>query len=291
MTSSNATNDVPTAAVVGDPLGVGHHRGLVADRTLLALEVLGSAQGGLGVSELGRRLGVDKSTAHRLLATLQGRGFVRFNPSTQRYLLGFRLMSLAAAAARDVDPVEVARPIMEGLRNACGEAVSLAILTDGDAMIVSKLSGTGVITVNLGVGSRMPVHASALGKTLVAWLPHALRNQSDAPKALDAFTPRTIVSADQFNAHLEGVRMRGWAIDDEEVSIGLRCVAAPVRNSASEVVAALGISGPVNRVTLQAAQDLAQHVIASANELSSLFGWVPINGTIGPAGNVGGTGD
>ena len=108
---------------------------------------------------------------------------------------------------------------------------------------------------------------------------------------LEVFTPRTMASVDQFTAHLELVRLRGWAIDDEEVSIGLRCVAAPVHNSAREVVASLGISGPVNRVTLEAAQDLAQRAIASANELSSLFGWVPMSGSNGPAGTVGVTGD
>ena len=135
MSSSDQSHS-PAVLGDGDIVAVGKQRGLVADRTLLALEVLGSTQGGLGVSELGRRLGVDKSTAHRLLATLLGRGFVRFSPSTQRYLLGFRLMTLGAAAARDIDLVEGARPIMEDLRNACGETVSLAILTDGDAMIV-----------------------------------------------------------------------------------------------------------------------------------------------------------
>ena len=290
MSSSDQSHS-PAVLGDGDIVAVGQQRGLVADRTLLALEVLGSTQGGLGVSELGRRLGVDKSTAHRLLATLLGRGFVRFSPSTQRYLLGFRLMTLAAAAARDIDLVEVARPIMEDLRNACGEAVSLAILTDGDAMIVSKLSGTGVITVNLGVGSRMPVHASALGKALVAWLPVPLQPLKFVSGELEVFTPRTMASVDQFTAHLELVRLRGWAIDDEEVSIGLRCVAAPVHNSAREVVASLGVSGPVNRVTLEAAQDLAQRAIASANELSSLFGWVPMSGSNGPAGTVGVTGD
>lgn len=244
-----------------------------ADRVLRALEELGDAPGGLGVTELGRCLGVDKSTAHRLLATMLARGFVRLNPHTQRYQLGLRLVVLGAIAARGVDLTDIARPVLEALRDDTGEASSLAVLSEGEVIFLAKAAASGALTVNHGVGTRLPAHCSALGKVLLAGGkdPEQI-DRAIAQRGLAGHTPRTITDPDDLRRHLAQVAARGWAIDDEEYAVGLRCLAAPIRDAMGDVVAAAGISGPVTRVTLERVTTLAERVRQAANDISGLLG-------------------
>jgi IclR family transcriptional regulator, KDG regulon repressor len=246
----------------------------VVDRALAALEELADAPSGLGVSELGRRLGVDKSTAHRLLGTMLARGFVRLSPYTQRYTLGLRLVGLGAVAARGVELTEIARPHLEDLRDLVREGASLAVLSEGEVLFLAKAAGPGVLTVNQGVGTRMPVHCSALGKVLLAD-----RRETEefdrviAQRGLTAFTPRTLVDEAELRRHLGLVATRGWAVDDEEYALGLRCVAAPVRDANGRTVAAVGISGPATRVTLEHVETVAFHVSQAAQAISDRLGY------------------
>jgi DNA-binding IclR family transcriptional regulator len=246
----------------------------VAERTLLALEVLADAPGGLGVTELGRRLGVDKSTAHRLLATLQARGFVRLIPSSRRYTLGLRLISLGTAAAQGVDLTEIARPHLETLRDQTGETASLAVLSEGEVLFLSRLTGSGVLTVNHGVGTRLPAHCSALGKVLLAALAGSAEvERIIATRGLARYTPRTITEPDELMRHLHLVRRRGWALDDEEYAIGLRCLAAPVYDATGALVAATGIAGPTTRITLEQIDRMAALVCRTGREISAALGY------------------
>ncbi len=245
----------------------------VVDRALHALEELAEAPGGLGVSELGRRLGVDKSSAHRLLTTLLAHGFVRQNPHSGRYQLGLRLAGLGAIAVRGVDLTDVARPHLERLRDQTGEAASLAVLSDGEVLFLAKAVSQGALTVNQGVGSRMPAHCSALGKVLLAWSEDEAVARAIAQRGLARHTPRTIASEEELRRHLARVQEQGWALDDEEFAIGLRCLAAPVRDSSGTVVAAVGISGPTSRITLRDVEPMAGAVCEAGLAISSDLGY------------------
>jgi IclR family acetate operon transcriptional repressor len=251
----------------------GLHRGQVADRVLLALEALADAPGGLGVTELGRRLGVDKSTAHRLLATMSARGFVRLNPHSQRYMLGLRLVALGTVAARSVDLTDIARPYLEALRDDTEEATSLAVLSEGEVLFLARAAAPGVLSVDHGVGTRMPVHCSALGKVLLAAVgDEVLLDQAIARRGLARFTPRTITDRADLVRHLSQVAARGWALDDEEFSSGLRCLAAPLRDASGAVVAALGVAGPASHITLERVDTMAQLLCATATNISQALG-------------------
>ncbi|MBI3973142.1 MAG: IclR family transcriptional regulator [Chloroflexi bacterium] len=246
----------------------------VVDRALRALEALGDEAGGLGVTGLGRRLGVDKSTAHRLLATMRARGFVRLNPHTQRYQLGLRLVGLGAVAAHGIDLTEIARPVIEALRDDTGEAASLAVLSGGEVLFLAKAVSSGALTVNHGVGTRLPAHCSALGKVLLA--ADKDPEQVDrviAQRGLPSYTPRTITDPDDIWRHLTQVAARGWALDDEEYAVGLRCLAAPVRDASGDVVAAVGVSGPTARVALERVEAMAARVRQAGRDLSALLGY------------------
>ena len=247
------------------------------DRALQALEVLADAPGGLGVTDLGRRLGVDKSTAHRLLATLLARGFVRLDAQTQRYALGLRLAGLGAVAVQRVDLTAVARPHLEALRDETREASSLAVYSEGEAIFLARASAAGALTVNQGVGTRMPAHCSALGKVLLAGLlERGADEQVDralAQRGLAPHTPRTITNRDDLLRHLQVVHAQGWALDDEEFADGLRCLAAPVRDAAGGVVAAVGLSGPTSRVTVERVPELAAAMLRAGEGISAAMGY------------------
>jgi len=215
-------------------------------RAVSILELL-AQEGELGVSELGRRLGVHKATASRLVATLVGHGLVARNPATEKCRLGIGLAHLAGVALAGLDLVRQARPVLEDLAGRTEETVNLAVL-DGDQVLnVDQIAGTRSVVSVSWVGHRTPYHCTSNGKVLMA---HLDDPQLDRLLALplEARTPRTITDPDRLRAQLEEVRARGWAQTIEELEEGLNAVAAPVRRADGVVVAAVSIAGPAFRM-------------------------------------------
>lgn len=249
------------------------------ERALRALELLAGAAGGMSVSELGRQLGVDKSSAHRMLATLQAFDHVRLDPASRRYTLGMRLVGLGAAALRGADVADVSRPVLRALAEETGEAAHLAVLSQGQVLFLAKADApAGALTVNTGIGSRAPAHCTSLGKALLAALDddEAL-DRIIAQQGLRRFTARTITDPETLKLHLRGVRAQGVAIDDEERDVGLRCIAAPVRDATGRAVAAVGVSGPAARIVLDRLETLTARVRAAAAHVSQALGYVPVD--------------
>jgi DNA-binding IclR family transcriptional regulator len=205
-------------------------------RALRALELI--SEGECGVTELGRKLGVHKATASRLVATLAERGFVERDPITEKYRLGFGLISLAGAAMGGNDLVRTARPVVEDLAERTRETVNLGVLS-GDAVVyIDQVAGTrSIVSVNW-VGQRTPLLAS----------------MSDAERArllkggLPRLTPRTITDPRKLRAQFPEISARGYAQTTEELEEGLNAVAAPIRGMTGDVVAALSVSGPAFRM-------------------------------------------
>jgi DNA-binding IclR family transcriptional regulator len=215
-------------------------------RALRALEII-SESGACGVTELGRKLDVHKATASRLVATLAERGFVERDPITEKYRLGFGLISLAGAAMGGNDLVRTARPIMEDLAERSRETVNLGVLS-GDAVVyVDQVTGTrSIVSVNW-VGQRTPLHCTSNGKALLAYM----REDEVArlvPARLPRLTQNTIVEGKQLRAQFREIRARGYAQTLEELEEGLNAVAAPIRGIGGDVVAALSVSGPAFRM-------------------------------------------
>ncbi|HEX2033518.1 MAG TPA: IclR family transcriptional regulator [Chloroflexota bacterium] len=246
------------------------------ERALRALELIADAPGGITVSELGRRLEVDKSSAHRMLATLESFDHVRFDPASRRYTLGMRLVGLGAAALRGADIAEISRPVLQRLAEETGEAAHLAVLSQGQVLFLAKANApAGTLTVNTGIGSRAPAHCTSLGKVLLAMLEDdEAVDRIVVQQGLPRYTARTITEAEALKLHLRQVRGQGYAIDDEERDVGLRCVAAPVMEASGRTVAALGISGPAARMPLDRLDALAAHVRRAAGEVSQALGYV-----------------
>ncbi len=241
-------------------------------RALRSLELIGEA-GELGVTELGRRLGVHKATASRLAATLAEHGFVERDPVTERYRLGFALVALAGSAMSNLDLVRTARPLLEDVAERTRETVNLGVLA-GDAVVyVDQVTGSRSIVAVNWVGRRTPLHDTSNGKVLLAFASEADMERVLA-SPLERATAHTVTDPDELRAQLKLVRERGWAQTLEELEDGLNAVAAPVRDADGAVVAALSVSGPAFRMSSVDLPRIARLAVDAANAVSQRLGYV-----------------
>jgi len=241
-------------------------------RAISALEEVSDA-GSIGVSELGRRLGVHKATASRLVATLSERGLLERDPLTDRFRLGFGLIRLAGAAMAGLDIVRVAHPVLEELAERTEETVNLGVLAGDSVVYVDQVTGTRSIVAVSWVGRRTPLHCTSNGKVLLAYTEPAARDQLlEAP--LVAMTSRTITDPDVLQRQLQDVVRRGYAQTVEELEEGLNAVAAPVRRADGEVVAALSVSGPAFRMRPVDLPRVGRLTMEAAGAISRRLGYV-----------------
>jgi DNA-binding IclR family transcriptional regulator len=241
-------------------------------RAISALEEISDA-GELGVTELGRRLGVHKATASRLVATLAERGLLERDPVSEKYRLGFGLIRLAGAAMAGLDIVRTAHPMLDELADRTRETVNLGVLA-GDAVVyIDQVTGTRSIVAVSWVGRRTPLHATSNGKVLLAFMPADARAQVLAGP-LESRTPRTVIDPGTLANQLDQVIRRGYAQTVEELEEGLNAVAAPIRQADGEVVAALSVSGPAFRMRPMDLPRMGRLVMESADAISRRMGYV-----------------
>jgi DNA-binding IclR family transcriptional regulator len=225
----------------------------------------------IGISELARRLGVAKSTVHRLAVTLVADGMLERNPDTGKYRLGIALFRLGSLVRRRMILSNEARPLLRELREKVNETVHLAVLDGNEIMYVYNLESTQAIRMRSDVGVRKPAYCTAEGQAILAFQPPEVVERV-VRHGLPPRTPQTITDATELRKVLDGIRQRGCAIEDEESEIGMRCVAAPLRNDAGEVVAAIGLAGPVSRLSKKALAAFIPHVIDTAAAISARLG-------------------
>jgi DNA-binding IclR family transcriptional regulator len=241
---------------------------------MLLLEALVEHRQPVGVSELARALNLDKSRAYRLLLTLKANGYLEQDPETRKYMVGPKLVILSSRILGNNDLYVQARPVMKEVRKGTGETVHLAVRMEDQAVYIAQEISPEVIGVNTEVGQREPLYCTAVGKALVAFLPEAELEALVQQLEFRPHTPRTITSPAQFKAHCWEIRARGYAVDDEELHPGVRCIGAPIRGHDGSVVASLGISGPASRLRLEVIPRLARLVVAGANKISYRLGYL-----------------
>ena len=234
----------------------------------------------IGISNLARRLGLGKSTVHRLASTLVAAEFLERNPETGAYRLGLALFELGMLVRRKMSFVNEARPYLRALMERTGESVHLTVLDHRSVLYVNNLASPHAIRMQSNLGARVPAHCCSEGKVLLA---HA------APETLEQLlaaglaprTPKTIVRPQRLRDELALVRTRGFALDDEELEIGLRSAAAPIRDHRGDVIAAVSIAGPVQRVSKKTLQRFASEVVAAGRAVSQRLGYHPLRGAAG----------
>jgi IclR family transcriptional regulator, KDG regulon repressor len=240
-------------------------------RALRAIELL--AQRELSIADLSRALDVDRGTVSRLLTTLERAGYVARSDITFCYQLSaMKIIGLYGLVEDRIELTQLATPILAELRDATNETANVSVLVDDEMMYAAVQRSRAAVSVAFGLGRRVPVHCSAIGKAFTAFLPAARLMEIFEKRDLPAYTPRTIATMESLRAHLERVRQVGYAVDDEESEYGMRCLAAPVRDYTGRVVAALGISGPSTRLTLDRTHQLSSTIVAAANRLSIALG-------------------
>lgn len=242
------------------------------DRALQALEIL-AREGEAGVTELAADIGVHKSTASRLLGSLEERELVEQVHERGKYRLGFGILRLANAISGRLDVSQQGRQICERFALQIGETVNIAVLRSHYAVNVDQARGPSAVGTQNWVGTLTPLHATSSGKVLLAFMSPEVRRDLLEAAGMARFTERTITSVEDLDRQLASVRDDGYATSIEELEPGLNAVAAPVRDHHGVVVAALSVSGPVYRLTEDRAEQIAAEVVAAADEVSFRMGY------------------
>jgi IclR family transcriptional regulator, acetate operon repressor len=243
------------------------------DRAMVILDRLASS-GGMTLSEIASALDQSPATAYRVLTTLAGRSIVEQDPLQQTWHVGAGAFRIGSAFLRRTNLVERARPVMRALMEATGETANLGVEQGDMVLFVSQVETHESIRAFFPPGTRSPMHASGIGKALLAQYPEP-RVRAIAARGLVRFTDHTLTGADALLADLADTRARGYSVDDEEKNDGMRCVAAPIFNATGEPVAGISISGPAARVTPARLPAFGAEVRRAADALSTALGAEP----------------
>ena len=241
------------------------------DRAMGVFEHL-STTSGATLSELAADTGQAAATVYRILTTLEARGLVEFDAGPQLWHIGPRAFLIGARYLRRTSLVERARPVLRRLMERTGETANLGVARDGHVLFVSQVETHASIRAFFPPGTLSPMHASGIGKALLAQMAPEARGQALRAGGMERFTDRTLTDPARIEADMAETRMRGYAIDDEETTEGMRCIAAPVFDLHGEVVAGISVSGPSSRVTPSEIARLAEAVTEAARDLSAALG-------------------
>jgi DNA-binding IclR family transcriptional regulator len=270
------TNRTCVACVeVAEPPRSSGYRIQVLDRTLRILDALAETETNLGLADLARRLALHKATAHRLLRVLELRGLVRRDPLSGKYKLGVKLFELGNRAIEQVDLRDSAEPFLRNLVKETRETAHISI-PDGSHMVsIAKVEAPWAMRSPSTLGRRTPVHCSSSGKVVLAFLPQDALKELIRQLRLIAFTQNTLTTRASLLAEIQHIRERGFAIDNEEGEVGLRCIGAPLFNHTGRVCAAISVAGPAFRLTDQRLPGIGRIVADAARALSKALGYQP----------------
>jgi IclR family acetate operon transcriptional repressor len=241
------------------------------DKGIEVLELVAANGDEVGLSELTQTLKWDKSTVFRLLTTLIRRGYVEQDPETKRYRLGFRILHLERQLFQSLDMARLSRHILTRLANATGEAAHLATLHKRQVIVIAQRESPERMAVNAHVGFIEPVHCTALGKAILMQFSDQSLEEFLSDFEFVAYTPKTITSPESLIANIRRARSCGYAIDDEEFTPEVRCIAAPAIIPSSRRQYAIGISGPSSRVVMGRIPAMAEQVLRASEEFTRLF--------------------
>jgi DNA-binding IclR family transcriptional regulator len=243
------------------------------DRAIAILYLLAErGRDGAGVTEVAAELGVHKSTAFRLIMALENGDLVEQLEERGKYHLGRGIVRLAGATTAQLELSTESRLVCRRLAAELGETVNLAIADTGEVTNILQEYGSSAVSGRNWTGQRTPLHATASGKALLAWADDDTVKEALAGDLVE-YTPHTITDASALEAELRKVHDQGWASTTEEFELGLNAVAAPVRNDTGDVVAAVGVSGPSYRLTVESFPDVAAHLLKGGREISTRLGY------------------
>jgi DNA-binding IclR family transcriptional regulator len=260
---------MPLSEVVAKADGPYQLRGL--ERAVSVLEVLSESQSPLGLAEICRRMNLHKSTTHRSLMVLERNALIE-RTSDNRFRLGLKLYELGNRAVEQIDLRARVYPFFRRLAMDVRETVHLGVLQKTSVVYLDKVEPNRRICMSSKTGSSNPVYCTSLGKAMLAFQPDDTIAKIVSSIRFTRYTPKTLCSREKLIEHLETVRRRGYAIDDEEIELGVRCIGAPIFNEDRWAIAAVSISGPTSRITAQNVRAIAQRVLTCCSEISASLG-------------------
>jgi len=238
---------------------------------LLELFLLVSPE--LSIKDISDKTGLSKSTAHGIVKTLEYKGLLQQNPDDLKYKLGMKLFTLGNAVGSRLDIRKIARPLIEERVRDLKETVHLVILDRDEVIYVEKVEGPHSLSIYSQIGKRAPIHCTGVGKAILAFQPREEIERLLDKAELTPFTPKTLTDKRQLMEHLRLVQAQGYAIDDEEIELGLKCVAAPIFNHQGIVIASISCAAPVTRFGDDRVPDVITGVRNTANTISQRMGY------------------
>ena len=245
------------------------------ERAFAILEEVARHRDGIRLGDLSRRVGLHTSTTFHLAKTMVSLGYLSHVRENKTFRIGRPLFTLAASAFDEVELVAIATPILQRLSAETEESSHFAVRSGDDVVMLARVAGSGAFQLADRVGAVRPAHCTSLGKILLAALDEEELRAYLTRRPPQSFTPKTVTDADRIVREIEVVRRDGIAYDDSEYNAEARCVAVAVRDFTGTVKGAIGISGPVWRLSLQALQEKSRLVRNAAERMSREFGFVP----------------
>lgn len=241
-------------------------------RALGIINQLAETDEGMTLSRIAQRVDLAPSTVHRLLTTLEQERYVRFDADRRLWSVGVQTFVAGGAFLQSRSLIAVARPYMRALMEECGESVNLAIEDDCEAIYVHQVERRSTMRPPARAGARVPLHCSGVGKALLSAMSEKHLENALPGEGMPRLTANTIVSRSMLRDDVAQARERGFAVDDEEHAVGLRCVATPVFDEFGEAMAALSISGPTTCISPDRISHLADLARRKANEITARLG-------------------
>ena len=243
-------------------------------RSITLLNALSYYSQGLTLSELAKTVGLANSTVHRLLTTMQNERFVRYDSERSVWLIGVQAFRVGSAFVRSRDLVTIARPFMRLLMQNEGETVSLAVEDRAEIVYLSQVETQKMMRAIAGPGGRASMHCSGIGKMLLASKSDIQLEKTVEQLSFSRETTHTLTNKEDLHRELMKIRKQGYAVDDEEVAVGLRCIAAAVYDENATPLAGISLSGPTARISRERIEALGQSVRKIALEITKELGGI-----------------
>jgi len=220
----------------------------------------------LGVTELSKRLSLHKNNVFRLLATLEAKGYIEQNKATENYRLGVKSLELGQTFIKQLGLVRQAKPFLKEIVNKCDEMAYIGVIRQNSVVYLDVEEASQTVKVANRVGWRLPIHCTAIGKAQIAYASEEELEKLGILDHMERFTPNTIVDKVEFIKHMKELAKRGYALDNEEYNLGVRCVGVPLRDYTGRVVGGISVSGPSFRMTDEILKKKIIPVVKEAGE-------------------------
>ena len=245
----------------------------VVVKAAAVIDLLAESDQPMSLTALSKHLGIARSTLHGILATLISVGYVCKEDESGDYRLGLHLFEIGNKISQKIDERKIAKPYMRALSEKTGETVHLAVLQDGEVLYINKQESNNSIRIITESGLKLPAHCTGVGKALLSGLSNEQIRHIAAKKGLAKYTETTITDIDILLQEIKKIQKQGYASDQQEFMVGLRCVAIPVRNMKGKVVCAISISGPVSRMSGDLFEMKKRYLIKTAYAISKELGF------------------